>query len=378
MLFSCKISSAVLSYLERQNEDLTCLLESSGLPEEFLRDPSYWMKASEMEAFLQAAEKLSQDDGPLFQKIGHAGPELRSWGVLDSVLRMMPRPQEILSQPQRFLSYFVSPEPPVDHVIQTNSSVEFDLPISSEIYPLVTTYLKHAFESLPLYVGRSLAQCTWQDIHLHLNWGSDQESIFEQDPGHQISPELLRSVVASLETHQKELEEKNRDLQDRNEQLSKFQREMELQINRPAKGVKLICDEGTLASEDSTEAPVEFLPENSIYHLQQNFSRLSDYMVRAQQLITLLVGQDRLKPGVKEAMKRTDWERVKSQFPQVVSDSRRILVETQAKFGAKVESENDLEAETDTENVNGVVSERTEQKRSFENLKSKPGEHLHV
>src|SRR5690349_16205454 len=154
MLFSCKISSAILSYFDRQGDDLTPLLESTTLPEEFLRDPSYWMKAADMEAFLQMAQTISHDDGPLFQKAGHAGPELRSWGVLDSVLRMMPRPQEILAQPQRFLSYFISPEPPVDHVVKTDSSIELDLPISSEIYPLVTNYLKAAFESLPVYVGK--------------------------------------------------------------------------------------------------------------------------------------------------------------------------------------------------------------------------------
>ena len=208
MLFSCKISSAILSYFERQGDDITPLLDCTSLPEEFLRDPSYWMKAAEMESFLQAAQRLSKEDGPLFQKAGHSGPELRSWGVLDSVLRMMPRPHEILAQPQRFLSYFISPEPPIDNLFKTESSIEFDLPISSEIYPLVTTYLKAAFESLPLYVGKPLAQGSWQDIHLKLSWASEQESMFGQDPGHQISPELLRSVVASLENHQKELEEK--------------------------------------------------------------------------------------------------------------------------------------------------------------------------
>lgn len=323
MLFSCKISSAILSYFEKQGDDLTPLLESTSLPEEFLRDPSYWMKAAEMESFLQTAQRLSREDGPLFQKVGHAGPELRSWGVLDSVLRMMPRPEEILAQPQRFLSYFVSPEPPIDHLIKTDSSIEFDLPISSEIYPLVTTYLKSAFESLPLYVGKPLAQGSWQDIHLKISWASDQASIFEHDPGHQISPELLRSVVASLETHQKELEEKNRELQSRNEQLSKAQQEMEARIAHKTSIPEVL------------EQPVhrlEFIDESSIQSLNNNLAKLNDYMVRAQQLITMLIGQDRLKPAVKEAMRRTDWDRVKSQFPVTVQECREILEKTQKKY----------------------------------------------
>ena len=61
MLFSCKISSAVLSFWDLKNEDLSLLLESTSLPEEFLRDPSYWMKAPDMEAFLSAAQSLSHE-----------------------------------------------------------------------------------------------------------------------------------------------------------------------------------------------------------------------------------------------------------------------------------------------------------------------------
>ncbi len=285
------------------------------------------MRADEMEHFLQVAQKISRDEGPLFQKIGHIGPELRSWGVLDSVLRMMPKPQEILAQPQRFLSYFISPEPPVDHLVRTDSSIEFDLPVSAEIYPLVTNYLKAAFESLPLYVGQPLAQATWQDIHLTLTWSSEQNSMFFEDPGHQISPELLRSVVASLENHQRELEEKNRELQAHNEQLSKSQREMAAQI----------ADKGEL--QEVLQAPVhrlEFIQENSIDALQQNLSKLNDYMVRAQQLITMLVAQDRLKPAVKEAMRRTDWERVKTQFPAIVQESRDILEKTQQHYEEQI------------------------------------------
>lgn len=332
MLFSCKISSAVLSYFDKQGEDLTLLLESTTMPEEFLRDPSYWMKAAEMEAFLKTAQMLSKDDGPVLARAGHASPELRSWGVLDSVLRMMPRPQEIFAQPQRFLSYFISPEPPVENVLKTDSSIELDLPVSSEIYPLVTTYLKSAFESLPVYVGRPLATGSWQDIHLKINWDdSDQKSIFEVDPGHQISPELLRSVVASLEKHQRELEEKNRELQIRNEQLAKAQKEMEAQIAE--KGQVKLHGQGTLSE---AVHQLEFIDKNSIQVLQHNIARLNDYMVRASQLITMLVGQDRLKPSVKEAMRRTDWDQVRGLFPQTVRESRNILEKTQQKYEEQI------------------------------------------
>lgn len=318
MLFSCKISSAVLTYLDREGEDIQVLLESASLPEEFLRDPSFWMKAHEMEEFLRVAQKIFQRDALLLQKVGHAGPELRSWGVLDSVLRMMPRPQEIFNQPQRFLSYFISPEPPIENLINTDAGIEFILPVSSEIFPLVTTYLRYAFESLPLYIGLSLAQCSWTDIHLKIVWSSEQKTMFAEDPGRQISPELLRSIVSSLELHQRELEEKNRELQQKNEQLIKAQNRLESE-GQQTQNLRQLFHHPT--------ANLDF-DDGALETLKTNFAKLSDYMVRAQQLITILVGQDRLKPSIKEAMRRTDWEMIKAQFPATVQESREILMQS--------------------------------------------------
>lgn len=313
-----------MSYLESQSEDLSSLLSQTSLPEEFLRDPSYWMPAQEMESFLENAQRLAKDDGPLYQKIGHAVPTLRSWGVLDSVLRMMPKPQEILAQPQRFLPYFITPEPPVENVAKTDSSVEFDLPISSDLYPLTTAFLKSSFESLPVYVGQPLAHGAWNGIHVKMNWHSEQATMFGEETGHQISPELLRSVVAQLETHQKELEEKNRDLQDKNQALEKEMAAIDSQTKNKANEVPHLLS--------TPVHNLEFIDEGSIEALKTNLAKLSDYMVRAQQLVTMLVAQDRMSPAVKQAMKKIDWDRVKFQFPKTVSESREILNHTQEKF----------------------------------------------
>jgi hypothetical protein len=322
MLFSCKISGALLTYLESKNENLSSILESTPLPEEFLRDSSYWMSASDMESFLATAEKAFSTHENLFEKVGHAGPELRSWGVLDSVLKMMPRPQEILSQPERFLSYFVSPAPPIDQLSRRETAIEFDLPISSEQYPLVTEYLCAAFESLPMYVGQPPATCSWQGIHLKFEWQESQNSMFNDgDVGHQISPELLRQVVSSLEQHQLELETKNRDLQAKNlrlaEQLSHFRHEQSLELPSVLK---------------NPVHRLEFIDLGSIEALKNNISRMGDYMVRAQQLITMLIAQNRMSPAVQQAMKRVDWEKVKSQFPETLRESRELLEKTQRHY----------------------------------------------
>lgn len=356
MLFSCKISSSVLSFLESQGEEITPLLEATPLPEEFLRDPSYWMQANEMESFLSQALQISQKhfEGPLFQKIGHSGPELRSWGIFDSVLRMMPGPQEILSQPERFLAYFISPAPPIDNIQRTETGVEFDVPVSTEQYPLATAYLAASFESLPLYVGQTLANCEWKSIHIKLRWSTDQKNFFEGvELGHSLSPDLMRNVVGTLEKHSKELEEKNRELQAKNEALLLSQKKMEESLR--AQGSFSAAQEVTLIKTQSLSvAPVNaklISSSDSKDELLQNLSRLGDYMVRARQLITMLIGQGHKNPQIKEAMKRVDWERVQNQFPVTLDECRKVL--------------------------QPALEESVEEKLNEQN-KKKPGEHSYV
>lgn len=352
MLFSCKISSAILTFLDREGEDVQALLDASHLPEEFLRDPSFWIKASEMEDFLQVVTQMSRFEIQILSKVGHSGPELKSWGVLDSVLKMMPRPHEIFNQPQRFLSYFISPEPPLENIRNSESGIQLDLPVSSEMFPLVTTYLRHAFEALPLYIGQDMATCEWNDIHLKIKWADAQKTIFSEDPGRQISPELLRSIVASLEKYQRELEAKNRELQDKNEQLQRAQEETRRQVRMSRNSLPEMQP-----LFEQTVSHFEAIENTSAQILKSNFSKLADYMVRAQQLVTLLVGQDRLKPSIKEAMRRTDWETIKIQFPQTVKQSLDILKQTQ-------------KLETSEERVNGDEQNLQSSSRPFESAHS--------
>jgi hypothetical protein len=68
------------------------------------------------------------------------------------------------------------------------------------------------------------------------------------------------------------------------------------------------------------------------YMVGQNLARLHDYMVRAQQLITMLASQGKMTPEVKEAMRRVDWEYVKTQYPKTISDSMDALRGLQHQF----------------------------------------------
>lgn len=292
---------------------------------ELLRDPSYWVSAPEMEDFLQSLMQVSfKQEENILQRAGHGGPELRSWGVLDSVLRMMPRPQEIFNQPEQFLSYFISPKPPIENLRRDESGISFDLPLPAEQYPLVATYLRAAFESLPLYIGQPLARCDWSDISLKLNWSTEQSTLFGENSsvGRQMSPELFQSLIDDLQATQREREDLQKytgDLEARIRDLEKKNLEYTAQHPISASiGPVLLPAEGTLSH-------LSFDSESPSHILGQNLARLHDYMVRAQQLITMLAAQGKKTPAVKEAMRRVDWDFVKAQYPRTVHESIEIL-----------------------------------------------------
>jgi hypothetical protein len=289
-------------------------------------------------------------------KAGHSCPELRAWGVLDSVLRMMPNPQEIFHQPEQFVSYFVSPKPPLENIRRDEKGISFDWPLPAEQYPLVATYLKAAFESLPVFVGQDMAQCGWDGIHLQLQWSQSQNVLFgEADPGHQISPHLFKQLIDDLQRTEREREELQKRIGDLEIQLKDFRmsraKENEALANGDARGEKDLGDRtlmdkkkakenssGTLSLTSNTETPTVSLSSMNLddslpgHQIGQNLARLHDYMVRAQQLITMLAAQNKLSPGVKEAMRRMDWDFVKDQYPKTISDSVEALRKIQASF----------------------------------------------
>ena len=120
-------------------------MKSQDFHRNFLRDPTCWLEAHEVEEFLRNIDREFGDkaiEHTLMTEVGLNCYALRSWGVLDSVLRMMSNPEDIFGQPQRILSYFISPAPPVANVLRKDGSVSFDLPLSPEEYPFFSEYLK--------------------------------------------------------------------------------------------------------------------------------------------------------------------------------------------------------------------------------------------
>lgn len=339
--FSCKITHAILAHLESEKIDLSMFFSESEIPWELLRDPSYWMRAPDMEAFL---ERLDLSNSALVNA-GHNTPKNRVWGVLDSVLRMMPQPQEIFHQPAKFLGYFISPEPPIENLNRGSAGLSFDIPLPAEQYPLVTTYLKAAFESLPAYIGQSAAQCEWSDIHFKIDWPSAQQSILSEQEDRQISPQLMQDVIRQLQESSKDLEEKNRELQRRNEELQRFAQQQDAHMAGQGRDAR---DLREVTQQDFSQ--FEFM-KRPVHQVAQNLSRLHDYMVRAHQLVTILTAGQKQTPGMKEAFRRVDWEIVKHQYPQIILESLETLKKLNHPEKIQIEKNQNLEKKLNSEKV---------------------------
>lgn len=317
VLFSCKITHSLIQSLDRRGEDLTVLYESCDWPSEFLRDPSSWLEADKMEALLESIESIyprREDEESLLITAGHAAKELRAWGVLDSVLRMVQAPKDLFAQPDRFLSYFVSPAPPLGRMNRGSDFVSFDLPLPEQQFPRVATYLRAALEALPTYINKPMATVRWEDSKITIAWSENQGSLFGElatAEGHSLHPELVQSILLNLESSQKELEETKKRLHEVEREAQELRRKLER-----AGGTG-----GALIS--SNEAQTTHSKVSTALH---EIYRLGDYFARGQQLVTLLIGQGRMTPQVQEAMRRVDWLAVCEVTPHLI---RNVIGELQ-------------------------------------------------
>jgi hypothetical protein len=303
MLFSGKITNSFLHFLDGKDVDSEKLFELTDLPTEFLREPSCWIPAHDVEKFIAIIDREfgNRFENALPTMVGHKCHELRSWGVLDSVIKMMQTPQDLFLQPHRFLSYFVSPAPPVGNVVREAGAISFDLPISNQEFPLVTEFLRSALEVLPCYIGRSQAQVGWQQSRIQISWSESQADLLlkEDDSAPNYKPELVQNLMHALEESQRQIE-------DLRSQLSMGTNDKPL----PIQGTETEFVQGLRAY---------------VVRTRGHMMRLSDYLVRSQQLVTLLIGQNRMDRQVQEAMKRVDWDYVKTQSSEVAQETADLL-----------------------------------------------------
>ena len=213
MFFSGKITHSFYAHLAQQGVEPSEIYQLTDLPDEFLKDPTSWLEAKKVEHFLQALEErfaLRFPDVDLITSAGHISKELKAWGVLDSVLRMIERPQDVFTQPQRFISYFISPSPPIANFQRSDEAVSFDLPISYEEYPCVCRYLTAAIESLPSFMGGELAEAKWNNTKISVSWRQEQSVFNSGDLQKRVlAPQFMENLIETLERTERALEEKS-------------------------------------------------------------------------------------------------------------------------------------------------------------------------
>jgi hypothetical protein len=317
-----------MTFLHAQGAEWTEVCDLTELPSEFLKDPTCWLDARKVDDFLGAVELWSLQkfniEKPL-EKMGHAAADLRAWGVLDSVLRMIAKPDDIFMQPQRFISYFISPAPPIANTRWGPSSVSFDVPISFEEYSHVANYLRSAIEAVPVFMGAPTAEAQWRQNTISISWHSQQEVLFDSSLERKnLAPAVMDTLVSTLEKTEQALLQKTRELE---------------KIKR----------ENLLAAQSQLVEPSQIDPLSPLRRQQKEFEqqvlRLQDYFTRSQQLVTLLVAQDRKNPQVREAMRRVNWEHVQEQYPKVMTEIMNLL-------------ENKTENATENENGENFQSPR--------------------
>jgi len=322
--FSGKITNSVLSFLESRGVSLEDFYDLVDLSFEFMRDSSAWLDAQQVEYFLEVADARFSHKFPgedLITLIGHSSFKLRSWGVLDSVLKMMQKPQDIYLQPERFLSYFISPDVAIHSLENTGSRVKFNISISSQKYPFVSSYLISSLESLPKYVGKSMSTVEWDDNNITICWvdsDSQRELLGKESDDTFVHPQLLSSMVQSLEETQNELERKNRELLRRKEENLRLKND----LNKCSENQNTAL--GLTVNSNNDDLNLELIKSEVV--------KLNDYLTRAQQLITLLVSQGKMDKQARLAMKKVGWENILIETPIMFN---KIMAEVDKKNSTK-------------------------------------------
>ncbi len=293
---SGKLSASLIRYLDKYLDtkpDFDALGE--GPSESVLTDPSAWVEASAVEAFLQQVHQAhSVPGGNVVESAGRGAADLRAWGFLDGVLELMSGPEKIFSQPQKFLEYFIHPaflqslglqggEP---HRAQGGFYVPW--PHALQNYPMADLYLRAAFGALPTFMHKPLCVAVPAPaggvLFEAVVTQEAQEARGEPDAG---GPMALHQLLDVLEAQRRKLEEKEQQMQAKAGALALGRR---VRLSRNDRVVHLLMG------------------------LSKDFLQLSDYFVRARQLMKLFAQQDLSYDARVQAMRKWGWKEAEDNF----------------------------------------------------------------
>lgn len=355
VLLSCKLTNAVLKFLERRGEDLEPLYERFDWPLYYLRDSSSWLEADRLEFVLKTLDEIygprvfNETGADFFSAVGHASPQLRAWGALDSVLKIVRNVRDLYQQPDRFLASFISPQPQIYGLQHSDENVVFRIGFSDDRMPHTARFLRAILESLPEFIGKPRAHVMWNHGNVSIEWSERQVPFVTQVRNNDnempsLSPDLLRTILVDLTTAQRELENARRVIQDKDATIQSLQAAAQAAPVAPPSLTATTTYStttvstttlSTTASVGGTQPPA--VTGADVEKALHEIYKLGDYFARAQQIVTLLrapatAAGTKLRSGVTLAssqsealIKRTAWERVSAEAPVAIRRASMYL-----------------------------------------------------
>jgi len=296
---SCKLINSLLNYSEKQGASLSSLFEFFDGPEEFLRDPHFWIEINQAERLFTKAARIFGDPS-LGNTVGSQIIELQSFGALDNVFKMMPAPKDYYGNLGRFFSYFLAPMVDFREKEHGPTWVRFQFPFVGSEFPHVASFLRAALENLPRYTGNVAAQVEWNpEINeLFLTWDTNQASLFAEEPGQVVSPKLVQTLSAQLEASERALHSKNREVLSLKTEVDQVRYELQNQMREKIYSEKM-------AGLAHLAAGVAHEINNPLSFVMSNLGRFEEYFQKLEKYIRRLEsGQGKVDtnaPGFKNA-----------------------------------------------------------------------------
>lgn len=203
---SCRVTNALLSYLDQQDrEAISPLLSDIAYSEEYLRDTTNWIEPHVVAILFHRLEKRFWDPH-LPEKIGMSAPLLSCWGPLDGVLRLIANPLLLFEQGAEFSRYFfrrtgVS-------VLECREGVAILRFTPNELMPHERLFLVGVFAGLSQYWASGIADYSSPDEECYRFAWKQELSLFDLDGG-LFHTALIRRTLLQLDAQNQRLAEKH-------------------------------------------------------------------------------------------------------------------------------------------------------------------------
>ena len=325
---SCRVTNSIVAYVRKEKKNLVRLLEGIELSEEHLLDTNSWVSHEVVDTLFDRLEEIFFDN-QIAYKVGLYSSRLESWGVLDSVFRMIGEARLIYHQARKFTSYFYK-------TIETRTVEKSDFHVllkfsGKKASPHHVQYLLGAFESIPLYWNQPQAYSQKIDeVTYEFRWENKQLFFGKKDPHVSLSPQLIQDTVVQLEKTIALIEKKNRELQEKNEELTEANQKLKDTIKEKIQAEKM-ASIGQLATGVAHEInnPLGFIMSN-LGRIREYVGKMTLLLSEYDQLVHHISDKDkeemkRVCDRVNELRKTQEMEYILEDFPLLIAESQEGL-----------------------------------------------------